>query len=320
MVVNDRLDLVTIGESMLRFTPPAPQVLEQAPYFEVRAGGAESNVAITAARMGLRSGWVCRLPDNPLGRRIVRSVQEHGVDVSRVIWTDEGRVGIYFIDSEGAPRPRDTIYDRAGSAITELGQDEVDWDYLANARVLHLSGITMALGDQPRSIVARAIEQASGGEQLVSFDLNFRAKLWSAEEARAAIEPILGKVDILRAGLDEAQIVLDLSGDAAHVAKSLHSHFSPKVSIITDGAGTAAAYDGQLHTRVPRTVQIVDRIGAGDAFMAGFLVGYIEEGTEFGLKMASELGALKLTYLGDIPWCTRDEVLAFMEDRTGPSR
>lgn len=312
-----RLDIVTLGEAMLRFTPPSPQVLEQAPYFEVRAGGAESNVAITGARMGLQTGWISRLPRSPLGRRVARSVQEHGVDVSRIVWTDSGRVGLYFIDSADAPRSRDTVYDRSGSAITELSSNEVDWDYVASARVLHLTGITLALGDGPREVVEHALELKG---PLISFDLNYRAKLWSTEQARIVVEQVLPKVDILCAGLEEWRAVFQLEGDTLQAAHSLHERFAPQVTIVTNGAKKAVAFDGQTYERTPREVKVVDSIGAGDAFLAGFLVGYLERGTEYGLDMGTALGALKLKYLGDIPWCTREDVLAHMQDRVGPSR
>lgn len=318
--MSTQLDIVTIGESMLRFTPPTPQVLEQSPYFEVRAAGAESNVAIAAARMGLRTGWVSSLPLNPLGRRVASAIREHGVDVSRVVWIDEGRVGVYFIDSGEPSRPRETIYDRAASAITELTSEQVDWDYISGARVLHLSGITLALGERAQAIVTRALNAASEHQQLVSFDLNYRSKLWPPEEARAAIEPRLSQVDILRAGRDEARVVLGLKGDAPEMAQSLFDKYSLKVAVITDGARDSVAYDGTHHTSTPRPVTVVDPIGAGDAFVAGFLAGYLENGVEFGLAMATALGALKLTFVGDVAWCTREEVLAFMEDRHPPSR
>lgn len=318
--MNEQLDIVTIGESMLRLTPPAPHVLEQAPYFEVRAAGAESNVAIAAARMGLRTGWISSLPPNPLGRRVASAIRGHGVDVSRVLWTDGGRVGIYFIDSDQPGRSRDTIYDRAGSAITELTPDQLDWEYLSGARVLHTSGITLALGEGPREIVARALQGASEHQQLVSFDLNYRSKLWTPGKARQIVEPILTQVDILCAGLEEASVVLGLSGRGAAVAESLFEKYSPKVVVITDGPRDSVAYDGTLHTSTPRPVTVVDRIGAGDAFVAGFLAGYLEKGVEFGLAMATALGALKLTYVGDVAWCTREEVLEFMADHHPPSR
>jgi len=314
------LDIVTIGESMLRLTPPPPQALEQSPYFEVRVGGSEMNLAITAARMGLHTAWISKLPNNPLGRRVARSAQEHGVNTGQVVWSSEGRVGVYFIESGESPRRRDTYYDRADSTFTTLAPEEVDWAYVRSGRLFHFSGITLALGDLPRRVVRRALEQAAGTDQLVSFDLNYRAKLWSAAEARKAVEAVLPAVDIFCSGLEDARAVLGVAGEASEAAQQLFERYSPQVAIITDEARVAAAFDGRLHTRTPRPVQVVDRIGAGDAFMGGFLVGFLEGGVKLGLEMGTALGALKLTYLGDVPWCTRAEVLAFMDDRQSPTR
>lgn len=314
------LDIVTLGEVMLRLTAPPPQVLEQAAQFEVRAAGSESNVAITASRMGLRAGWISRLPDNPLGRLAVRSIQSHGVDTTQVIWTPEGRIGIYFIDAGVSPRSPNIIYDRACSAITMLTVGEVDWDYVRNARAFHVSGITPALSPSLQEVVNHAVTVAKEADVLTSFDINYRAKLWSPQEACAAIEPLLPKIDILRAGLHETALVLGLRGDAATVACALWERYRNQVVAVTDEAGGAVVYDGTLHERTPYPVEIVDPIGAGDAFMAGFLVGFLEKDVDWGLDMAMALGALKHTYAGDIPWCTREEVMALIERRDRPAR
>lgn len=314
------LDIVTLGEAMLRLTAPPPQVLEQATQFEVRVAGSESNVAITASRMGLRTGWISRLPDNPLGRLAVRSIQSHGVDTTQVIWTPEGRIGIYFIDAGIPPRPSNIIYDRACSAITMLTVNEVNWDYVRNARAFHVSGITPALSPGLRKVVDYALTVAQEARVLTSFDINYRAKLWSPEEARAAIEPLLPKIDILRAGLHETALVLRVQGNAATAACALRERYGNRVVAVTDEAGYAVAYDGTLHERTPYPVEIVDPIGAGDAFMAGFLVGFLERDVDWGLDMAMALGALKHTYAGDIPWCTREEVIALIERRDRPTR
>jgi 2-dehydro-3-deoxygluconokinase len=309
------LDLVTLGEIMLRFTAPSPEVLEQSAVFEVRAAGAESNVAIVAQRMGLKAGWISRLPESPLGRRAVQSVRGHGVDCSRIVWTREGRMGTYYIDFAHSPRPPSVIYDRGNSTFTWLTLDEVDWDYICSARLFHFSGISLALGQNLQRIAQHGLKVAREHEMLVSFDINYRAKLWSPAAAHATIAPLLKDIDILRAGLDEAQLVLGVEGDAAAVAAQLHQRYQLQVVLITDGAHEAVAYDGQLHTRKTGVVDIVDPIGAGDAFMAGFLAGYLKDDLPLGLDMAVTLGGLKHTYLGDIPWCTRDEVLALIKQR-----
>lgn len=314
------LDVLTLGEIMLRFTAPPPQVLEQAPYFEVRPAGAESNVAIAAARMGAKAGWISRLPDNPLGRRAASSVQQHGVDVSGVVWTPSGRIGTYYLDYGASPRRPHVIYDRAGSTVTELTIDGVDWDYFRATRLFHISGITLALGENLREVVRHAITLARESGILVSLDINYRAKLWSAEAAYQVLEPLLSQVDILKMGLDEAQGVLRMSGYAPNIAQALYEDTGAKVVIVTNDDQPVIAYDGRLHTQPTHQVDVIDPIGAGDAFMGGFLCGYLEKGVQWGLEMGSALAALKLTYLGDVAWCSREQVIALIEQRQSSFR
>ncbi|KAB2864708.1 MAG: sugar kinase, partial [Anaerolineae bacterium] len=216
------LDILTMGEIMLRFTPPLPQVLEQAPYFEVRPAGAESNVAIAAARMGLKTGWMSRLPDHSLGRRAAASVQQHGVDISGVVWTPTGRLGSYYLDYGVPPRSPQVIYDRAGSTFTEMTIGEVDWDYFRSTRLFHVSGITLALSESLREVVRHAIHLTRQSGIVMALDVNYRAKLWSTDAAYQTIRPLLSQIDILKMGLDEAHHVLQMSGDAATIAQNLH--------------------------------------------------------------------------------------------------
>ena len=307
-------DLVTLGESMLRFSTPIGGALERAARLDVNVAGAESNVAITARRMGLSAGWLSRLPDNPLGKLVSNTVASQGVDVSRVIWTQQGRMGTYYLEIAAPPRANRVIYDRAGSAITAISVDEIDWDYVAQARLLHLTGITPALGPSCAAVVHRAIDVAHKRHVPISFDLNYRAKLWSPADAAARLTPLLQGIHILRAGVDEANALFGLSGDAAQVARELRARFDAHITLVTDGSRPAAADDGtHVYTRACHPVQIVDEIGAGDAFSAGFLVKYLEtRNVESSLAFAQALAALKLTYTGDLAWCTRQDVEALI--------
>ncbi|HET6947965.1 MAG TPA: PfkB family carbohydrate kinase, partial [bacterium] len=133
-------DVVTIGETMLRISAPPGVPLEAASHLFVHVAGAESNVAVAMSRLGTSAGWISRLTDNPLGRRIYRDIRSHGVDVSRVLWTRADRIGTYFLELGRIPRPGRVIYDRAGSAMAMVSPDEVDWVYVREAKVVHLSG------------------------------------------------------------------------------------------------------------------------------------------------------------------------------------
>jgi 2-dehydro-3-deoxygluconokinase len=183
---------------MLRFSPPLGETFESASTFQVDPGGAESNVAVAQARLGLRVGWVSRVPDNALGQRVVGEIRRHGVDTSRVIWAQGERVGTYYIDLGRPPRSTNVIYDRAGSAFSRIEPGQVDWAYVRQASWLHLSGITPALGAGPRRTIEQAIQEAVSHNRVVSFDVNYRARLWTPEEAAAVLAPLLSRVTIIQ--------------------------------------------------------------------------------------------------------------------------
>lgn len=140
-------DVLTLGETMTRLSPPGNRRIGQGEALDLRIGGAESNVAIALARLGTRCAWLSRVVDDALGRRMVSEIRAHGVDTSHVIWVDKGRVGTYFIEYGQGPRGTRVIYDRAESAITDLRPEEIPWDVVTQARIVHLTGITVALSE-----------------------------------------------------------------------------------------------------------------------------------------------------------------------------
>src|SRR5881628_451700 len=167
-------DLVTLGEVLLRLAIPSPTRFETARQLDLQLGGAEANVAAACARLGLSTAWISALPANPWGERI----------------------GVYFLEYGVPPRPVRVLYDRRDSAFARLTASQVDWDPVRHARMVHLTGITPALGEAPRSLLERALAEAA----TVSFDVNYRATLWSPPEARAFLEPVLTGVRYLFIG------------------------------------------------------------------------------------------------------------------------
>ncbi len=302
------LDVVTIGETMLRLSAPPGVPLEQAPQLDVHVAGAESNVAIALCRLGTTAGWISRLVDTPLGRRIVNELRAHGVDVSRVLWAPDGRIGIYFLEQGIPPRQHRIIYDRAQSAVALLNPDEIDWEYVRSARLIHLTGITPALSAGCRAATARAVVEARRGKALVCFDVNYRAKLWNPEEAKAALMPLLADVDILISTAADAQLLLSRSGTAEQLAGLLAQRFGAKTVVITDTGRCAAAQDGQIVSKEGYAVESVDRVGAGDAFAAGFIHGFLTGGLDRALEYAVAVGALKHTYRGDVVWVSPEDL------------
>ena len=175
-----RFDVMTFGETMIRLSPPGFEQIGSAHTLELRIGGSESNTAAALSCLGRKTAWWSKLPDNPLGRRIEADIRRRGVDTSSVIWSDHGRAGVYFIEFGAHPRPHHVTYDRALSAASTLSPEEVDWDILGEAKHLHLTGITCALSNSCAQTVERAVVEAKQRNLTVSFDVNYRAKLWAA--------------------------------------------------------------------------------------------------------------------------------------------
>ena len=222
------MDLVTFGEAMVRLTPPNCQRLEQARSLDVYVGGGELNVAVGAARLGLGTSWVSRLSDNQLGRMIANRAREQGVDTGHVLWTRDDRAGLYFAELGAAPRASSVLYDRANSAIAGVAPGMVDWKRaFKGTRWFHTSGITPALSDSAAATVSEALGAAKSAGLTVSYDLNFRSKLWSADKARAVQEPLMQHVDILIVTEEDARVVFGItSGKAANMQRSTPSRTS----------------------------------------------------------------------------------------------
>jgi 2-dehydro-3-deoxygluconokinase len=304
------VEVVTLGETMLRLSPVTVSTLEEAQQFQVDVAGAESNVAVGLARMGLPAGWVSKLADNAIGRLMAKRIQWHGVDISRIVWSDRGRNGLYYLEPGVEPRPTRLIYDRTDSAFTTLCFEEIDWPYVNNARLVHLSGITPALGKRIDALTHQIIDHVRKSGRLISFDVNYRSKLWSPSTARKILTPIVKKVDILICSLNDAATVFDFrSANAEEVARGLQQAYHNQIAVLTMGDKGAMAFDGQnIWYQAAYQGGSVDRIGRGDSFSAGFLYGYLNDDAPTGLKYGNAMAALNQTLKGDFFWCGKEEV------------
>ena len=308
------LDLITIGEAMLRLSVPPETLLAEAPAFNVHVAGAESNVAVAVSRMGYRTRWLSRLTDNPLGRRIARELSSFGVDCSKVVWTDEDRVGTYYLEFGAQPRPTQVVYDRAHSAASKMQSDMFDTAQLAETHILHLTGITPALSQVCHDLIATWIDAAHQANVTIVFDVNFRALLWSPETASAKLTPLLEKVDVLICGQSDAATVFGMKGEPAEVIRALQDRFGVKRVAMTVGEeGATGLENGIIHRAAGYPVEIVDRVGAGDAFAAGVICGLLEDDFELGLRYGVAMSALQLTLSGDLFRLTRSDVVRLMK-------
>lgn len=306
---SPEFDVITFGECMLRFSPPAGQMLEQADRLRVDPAGTESNMAVALARLGRRVSWFSLLPDTPLGRWITTRLDSHGVDVSHVIWTGD-RVGVFFLEPGTPPRGSRVVYDRADAAVSFLKTDIVDWDIFANARIVHTTGITAALSDSCRIFTEEALQKAGSLGCRTSFDINYRAKLWSPDEAAHTLTPILHHVDILISTMADIELIFNIDGSPEQIIQELSTRFNNEMIILTIAEGGAVGWSedtGFLRTG-PHSVEQVDRLGAGDAFDAGLLYGILQDDLKSGLSFGTALAALSYSEQGDVTWSTLEEV------------
>src|SRR5437763_11217334 len=232
-------DLLTCGETLLRLSPPGLQRLDQTRLFEIGIGGTELNVGCGLARLGRRVAWVSRLPEGPLGRIVEGEARRHGVDTRFIRWVPDARLGLMFFEAGPAPRNARVIYDRKHSAAADLAFEDAPWEALvaASARV-HLSGITPALGPSCRALVAHVAALGAAAGKPVSYDLNYRATLTSAAEARAMLEAVAPHLELFVVAERDARGVLGFAEEAEPLAQAIAARYGTPIIALTRGPGS----------------------------------------------------------------------------------
>lgn len=317
--------VVTFGEAMLRLTPPGNERLERAVSLDITVGGAELNTAVGLACLGVEASWVSVLPRTGPGRMIARQAMANGVDVSDITWVEEeaGRTGLYFLEEGLDPRPSAVTYDRKDSAFARLAPGMFDWrTLLAGARVLHISGITLALSPVVRAESMDAVRMANQLGVTVSFDLNYRSKLWSESEARQAFVDIIPRVDVLFASRGALRTFYGLEGSYEEVLRQAIEKLGvaavtvnrkrAKGSMRLKLTSLAMGQSRVLASSETRIIEVLDRLGGGDAFAAGFLAAYMEnpQALTRAVSLGAAASAIKHTIPGDFLCATRDEIEA----------
>lgn len=295
---GEGLDAVVVGETMALMRTETPGLLQHARGFALGFGGAESNVAIGLRRLGARVGWIGRLGEDGLGDYIARELRAEGLDVFSVRDAD-APTGLMLKNHRTRDRTSVSYY-RAHSAGSRLSPADLPEEIIAASRLLHVTGITAALSDSARESVHAAVRIARAHGVVVSFDLNYRSSLWSREEARAEYEFMLGQTDILFASTDEAEIVTGEHEDIGALAAVL-GDLGPREVVIKQGSdGACARCDGATYEQSAIQVPVVDTVGAGDAFVAGYLSEYLR-GSAIDVRLLTGVraGAFACTGGGD---------------------
>ncbi|MGW6817533.1 sugar kinase [Streptomyces sp. NPDC055005] len=290
--------LVTLGETMAVLAPDRPGPLATGTSLRLGFAGAEATVAIGVSRLGHQASWTGRVGADSSGTMILDGLRGEGVDVTRARVDHTAPTGLMLRERRTPDHTRVTYY-RRGLAGSRLAPEDIDPELVTRARVLHVTGITPALGDAPCAAVRRAVDLARTAGVTVSLDLNYRARLWTRQEAAAELFDLVTLADIVFAGPDEAALVVP-EAEPATMARTLLG-LGPREAVLKLGARGALAATGSgeaVQDIVP--VTLVDPIGAGDAFVAGYLAGLLD-GAPLSdrLRLAATCGAFAVAAPGD---------------------
>jgi 2-dehydro-3-deoxygluconokinase len=326
--------VVTLGELLMRLSPPGDERLLQSARLATSFGGSEANVAVGLAQFGVPVEYVTRLPDNAIGQAALRALSGERVGTSAIL-RGGPRLGLYFLERGADIRALRSVYDRAGSSFAECDPAEFDLDgVLRGASWFHMSGIVPALGSKAEALARRAIDRAKAAGARVSIDLNHRPALWTGRDPRGFIEPLVQGIDLLIGNPGAMALMLGEHTDGempepphalARTAARLHERFGVSQVAITQREHLSAsehgwqawawqAGDDAVQHGGRYQVRLVDRVGGGDAFVSGVLAGLHGGESLFdAVRFGTAAGALKLTVPGDFPRTTRDEVSQLME-------
>jgi len=337
-----KYDILTLGESMLRLSPPGHQRIELTPVFEAYAGGGEYNVAYALSRYGLRAGWVSRLVDNPVGHFIRNHAGASGMDLSEIIWVPydgvgrSDRIGINFTEVGIGVRASTSIYDRGNTAVSHMKPGDVDWKRIfteKKVRWFHTGGIFTALSDSCAEVVQEAMKAAHEAGTIVSYDLNYRAKLWSSAKSLEVTKNLIPYIDVLIGneedfqkslgckihGIDENYKNLPVEAYKEMVTSIIekYPHFkivATTLREVTSGLmnnwSAIMYYDGTFYqSKKYNNLEVEDRVGGGDGFLSGLIYGF-----SHGMKpqecveMGTAHGALLQSTRGDTSMITVEEI------------
>lgn len=325
--------IITMGEIMLRLSPPGNMRFVQAGSFDAVYGGGEANVAVSLASFGHDACFVTKLPDNEIGQAAVNSLRRYGVNTRHITRGGE-RIGIYYMERGSAMRPSKVVYDRAHSSMAEASEEDFDFDeIMKGARWFHWTGITPAISDSAARLTALACRAAKRHGVTVSCDLNFRRKLWTDEKAHSVMRPLMEYVDVCIGNEEDAELCLGFKPDSdvtggrtdaqgyKAIFKAMAGEFGFKYVASTLRESLSASHNGWkamifdggrfYESRRYDILPIVDRVGGGDSFAAALIHGLLTKTSQDeALEFAVAASALKHTIDGDVNLVSENEVEA----------
>ena len=341
-VQETEFDVLSLGECMIRLSPPGHQRIELTPTFEVYAGGGEYNVTYALARYGMRTSWIARLVDNSLGQFIKNHARGSGMDISEVIWIPydgsgrDDRIGLNFTEVGIGIRPSVSLYDRGHTSTAHMKPGEIDWKRIFNTRKVrwfHTGGIFTALSDSCAEVAYEAMKAAHESGSVVSYDLNFRSKLWPSKKAIEVTKRLVPFIDVLIGneedfqkvlgfeveGIDKDLKMLPIEGYKTMVKKvvSTYPHIvavgttlREVISASVNNWSAIVFFDGRFYeSRKYENLDIEDRVGGGDGFCSGFIYGLLNGlAPQECVEMGAAHGALLQSTRGDTSIATMEEI------------
>lgn len=319
-------DVVTIGEGMLRLSPPGHGRLRRARSLDLHVCGSQGNVACNLARLGLRTAFVTQVPDHALGLVLRDFYQSCGVNVSHVRPIPNSRIGVNFIEFGATPRASAAVYDRAHSAASMMTPEDFPWDeILAGTRLAYTDGILPGLSGSCRETARAFVSAARRHGCLVAFDVNYRAHLWSPSQAAEVLAGVVEQVDVLITTRGDAETVFGCRGAGEEIARQLHERFGCQIigvtlggvySVLRGSVDSILWHAGTVYRGRAYDVDAVDRFGAGDAWGAGLIYGYLARGDlQYAVEFANAMCAADFTISGDVAHVTAGEIEAIMNSR-----
>lgn len=325
-----KFDLLSFGEVLLRLSPPNDDRMVSGDVFEKRVGGAELNVASGVSLLGLKTGIISQLPDNAIGTFAKNRIRFVGVSDDYLVYDDhpDARLGVYYYETGAYPRKPSVVYDRLNTSIRKVNIIEFPVSMYTNTRCFHTTGITLALNDNCYETAVEMMQQFKRGGALISFDVNFRGNLWTGARAKECIERILPLVDIFFCSEETARLTFGKQGTAEEIMESFAQEYP--ISIVastqrvvhspkrhTFGSVIYDAREKTYYREEPyRDIDVVDRIGSGDAYISGVLYGLLsKEGScQKALEYGNACGAVKDTIPGDMPMSDHAEISRIIRD------
>lgn len=309
-------DALALGEILLRLSAPDNERIVGGDSFQKCVGGAELNVVSGISLLGLRTGIISKIPATDIGTYAKNRIRFCNVSDDYLIYDEskEARLGVYYYENGAYPRKASVVYDRKYTSINTIQLEEIPDSAYASTRLFHTSGITLALSQQSRTIALEMIKRFKKAGAMISFDVNFRANLWTQEEAKEYISSVLPYVDILFASEETLRKTFKKTGNIKEMMKSFTDDFHITVLASTERkvispkkhTFTSTIYDAKedkFYEEAPyENIEVVDRIGSGDAYVAGALYGLLQyNDCQKALEYGNAASAVKNTISGDLP-------------------